>query len=79
MLAKKTSKNQITLPEEIVSAFPEADYFDVDIENDAIRLRPVRIVPGRPTLDQIREKVAKLGLTEKHVDEAIRWARSQKR
>ncbi len=79
MLAKKTSKNQITLPKEIVNAFPETDYFDVDIEDDAIRLRPVRIVPGRPTLGQIREKVAKLGLTEKDVDEAIRWARSQKR
>ncbi len=79
MLAKKTSENQITLPKEIVSAFPEADYFDVDIENDAIRLRPVRIVQGRPTLDQIREKVAKLGLTEKHVDEAIRWVPGPRR
>jgi hypothetical protein len=79
MLAKKTSKNQITLPKEIVRSFPDADYFDVDIENDAIRLRPVRIVPGRPTLGRIREKVAKLGLTEKDVDEAIRWARGQKR
>lgn len=79
MLAKKTSKNQITLPKEIVRAFPETDYFDVDIENDAIRLRPVRIVPGRATLERIREKVQKLGLTEKDVDEAIRWARGQKR
>jgi len=79
MLAKKTSKNQITLPKDIVRAFPDADYFDVDIENDAIRLRPVRIVPGKPALDRIREKVEQLGLTEKDVDEAVRWARGRKR
>ena len=40
---------------------------------------PDKIVPGRPTLGEIREKVAKLGLTETDVDEAIRWARKQKK
>ena len=29
MLAKKTSKNQLTLPRDIVKAFPDAEYFDV--------------------------------------------------
>jgi hypothetical protein len=27
MLAKKTSKNQLTLPKEIVKAFPDTEYF----------------------------------------------------
>jgi hypothetical protein len=29
MLAKKTSKNQITLPKAIVQQIPATDYFDV--------------------------------------------------
>ena len=45
MLAKKTSKNQITLPKEIVKAFPDAEYFDVSIKDNTIRLMPVRITP----------------------------------
>ena len=29
MLAKKTSKNQITLPKAVISRFPAVEYFDV--------------------------------------------------
>jgi len=29
MLAKKTSKNQITLPKAVISHFPDIEYFDV--------------------------------------------------
>lgn len=36
MLAKKTSKNQITLPKEAVQQFPGIDYFEVSVENDKI-------------------------------------------
>jgi hypothetical protein len=79
MLAKKTSKNQIILPKEIVKAFPEAEYFDVSIKDNAIRLMPVKITPVRSSLDSVREKIKKLGLTEKDVGEAIQWARSRKR
>ncbi|MBM4308449.1 MAG: AbrB/MazE/SpoVT family DNA-binding domain-containing protein [Deltaproteobacteria bacterium] len=79
MLAKKTSKNQITLPKEIVKAFPDADYFDVSIKDNAIRLMPVKITPVKSSLDSVREKIKKLGLTEKEVGEAIQWARSRKR
>ena len=79
MLAKKTSKNQITLPKEIVKALPDAEYFDVSIENNTIRLMPVKITPLESSLDRVREKMKKLGLTEKDVGEAIQWARSRKR
>ena len=79
MLAKKTSKNQITLPREIVKALPDAEYFDVSIENNTIRLMPVKITPVPSSLDSVREKMKKLGLTEKDVGEAIQWARSRKR
>jgi hypothetical protein len=79
MLAKKTSKNQITLPKEIVKAFPDAEYFDVSIRDHMIRLMPVKITPARSFLDSVREKIKKLGLTENDVGEAIQWARSPKR
>jgi len=79
MLAKKTSKNQITLPKEIVKVFPDAEYFDVSIRDNTIRLMPVKITPIQSSLDSVREKIKKLGLTEKDVGEAIRWARSRKR
>jgi hypothetical protein len=79
MLAKKTSKNQITLPKEIVKAFQDAEYFDVSIKDNAIRLMPVKITPIQSSLDSVREKIKKLGLTEKDVGKAIQWARSRKR
>jgi len=79
MLAKKTSKNQITLPKEIVKALPDAEYFDVSIKDNTIRLMPVRISPVQSSLDSVREKMKKLGLTEKDVGEAVQWARSRKR
>jgi hypothetical protein len=79
MLAKKTSKNQITLPKEIVKAFPDAKYFDVSIRDNTIRLMPVKITPIQSSLESVREKIKKLGLTEKDVGEAIQWARSRKR
>ena len=79
MLAKKTSKNQITLPKEIVKAFPDAEYFDVTIRENTIRLVPVKITPVPSSLARVRDKMEKLGLTEKEVGEAIQWARSRKR
>ena len=45
MLAKKTSKNQLTLPKEVAEKFPGTDYFDVRVEGRVIELRPVRIEP----------------------------------
>jgi len=36
MLAKKTSKNQLTLPKDIVKAFPDAESFDATVEKNKI-------------------------------------------
>jgi hypothetical protein len=79
MLAKKTSKNQITLPKDIANAFPDAQYFDISIKDNKILLMPVKIVPVGSTLEGVRDKMRRLGITEKHVDEAVRWARSRKK
>jgi hypothetical protein len=77
MLAKKTSKNQITLPKEAVQKFPGIDYFDVSVAGDKIELRPVKIAPVGTSLEKIRKKIQELGLTEKDVKDAIQWARKK--
>jgi bifunctional DNA-binding transcriptional regulator/antitoxin component of YhaV-PrlF toxin-antitoxin module len=79
MLAKKTSKNQITLPKAIANAFPDTQYFDVDIEDGRIILLPVKMQPVKATLEDVRGKMRRLGVSEADVGEAIRWARSEKR
>ncbi len=79
MLAKKTSKNQITLPKKIVTALPETDYFDVTLREGAVVLRPVAISEPGTRLATVRRKIKDLGLTPKDIDDAIRWARARRR
>ena len=72
-LAKKTSKNQITLPKKVINQFPDVEYFDVRCENGAIVLYPVDL----DRADRVREKLEGLGITEKDIGEAIAWARDK--
>ncbi len=72
-LAKKTSKNQITLPKKVVEQFPDIDYFDVRVGEGAIVLYPVDV----DNADRVREKLDALGIDEQDIREAIRWARSK--
>lgn len=75
MLAKITSKNQITLPKAVVEEFPGARYFEVESAEGRIVLTPVRI--GRA--DAVREKLAALGIREPDVSAAVAWARKRTR
>lgn len=77
MLAKKTVKNQITLPKAIVEKLPKTDYFEVSLRGEEIVLRPVVIEAKDTKLERVRSKMKALGLTEKDVDAAIRWARNR--
>jgi hypothetical protein len=77
MLAKKTVKNKITLPKSLVERLPKTDYFEVSLRGDEILLKPVLIESRGTKLDRIRKKIKALGLTEKDVDAAIRWARTR--
>ena len=72
-LAKKTSKNQITLPKKVVEQFPDIDYFDVRVGEGAIVLYPVDV----DNADRVREKLDALGIDKQDIREAIRWARSK--
>ena len=71
MLAKLTSKNQLTLPKKVVSGFPGIEYFEVTGENGRIVLTPVRLTRA----DAVRSKLAELGMTEADVIDAVAWAR----
>ena len=71
MLAKLTSKNQLTLPKAVISDFPNTEYFDVTEENGRIVLTPVRLTRA----DAVRTKLAELDLTDADVAEAVTWAR----
>ena len=72
MLAKITSKNQLTLPKSAVQALGAVEYFDVEVRAGQIVLTPVRIQRG----DAVRAKLAALGLGEDDVADAVRWARA---
>lgn len=74
-LAKKTSKNQLTLPKVVVDRFPGVDYFDVTAEGDRIVLRPVRVGGA----DEVRERLAAAGIDLGDVTDAIAWARRRPR
>lgn len=78
MLAKKTAKNQLTLPKEIADKFPGVDLFDARVERNRIVLVPVKVTPIATSLESIREKMEKLGISEGDVADAVKWARKKK-
>ncbi|WP_069790585.1 AbrB/MazE/SpoVT family DNA-binding domain-containing protein [Cyanobacterium sp. IPPAS B-1200] len=71
MLAKLTSKNQLTLPKSITKEVGEVEYFDVKLENGLIVLTPVKIQRA----DAVRAKLAELEISEEDIIEAVAWAR----
>ena len=75
MLAKMTSKNQITIPKKIVEQIPDTKYFDVELKAGLIVLKPLQIY--ETDLEKIRSKVKGLGLKPDSVREALSWARSK--
>jgi bifunctional DNA-binding transcriptional regulator/antitoxin component of YhaV-PrlF toxin-antitoxin module len=75
MLAKMTSKNQITIPKKIVDQLPETDYFEVELKEGLVLLKPLQIY--ETDLEKIRSKMKNLGLKTDSVREAIKWARSK--
>jgi len=70
MLAKKTSKNQITLPKAIAKHFPDVEYFDIHEEEGRIVLVPLKVNRA----NEVRKKLDELGIKESDIDDAINWA-----
>jgi bifunctional DNA-binding transcriptional regulator/antitoxin component of YhaV-PrlF toxin-antitoxin module len=75
MLAKLTAKNQITIPKKVVDQLPDVKYFDVQLKDGVVVLKPLRVYDTN--LGEIRSRIKKLGLKPDCVAEAIRWARSK--
>jgi hypothetical protein len=73
MLAKKTVKNQITLPKAVVTRFGEVEYFDVSTDGECIILRPLR----RSRAGEVRTRLAQLGIDEQDVTASVSWAREK--
>ena len=73
MLAKLTSKNQLTLPKAALSFCEGTEYFDVTTENGRIVLEPVRLSRA----SAVRAKLADLGLSEDDIADAVNWARDK--
>jgi bifunctional DNA-binding transcriptional regulator/antitoxin component of YhaV-PrlF toxin-antitoxin module len=74
MLAKLTSKNQLTLPKRVLEAVGTSAppvYFEVAVEDGRIVLTPARV----GSADAVRRKLAELGITEADVANAVGWAR----
>ncbi len=74
MLAKLTSKNQLTLPKAVLADFQDSKYFDVTMENGRIVLTPVRLTRA----GAVRAKLADLGIPEAEVADSVAWSRAAK-
>ncbi len=75
MIAKLTSKNQLTIPKKIIEKMPETKYFDIETDGNTIIMKPLTLYDT--DLDKIRKKMKTLGLSQNCVSEAISWARSR--
>lgn len=71
MLAKITTKNQLTLPKAVATRFAGVEYFDVSTDGTSITLRPLQ----RSRADEVWVHLEKLGITEQDVSDAVDWAR----
>jgi hypothetical protein len=78
MLAKKTSKNQVTLPKKALQEIPETEYFDVTTKDGVLILRPVAMTEPGSRLASVRRKIKALGLEPNDVGRAIAWARGRR-
>ena len=73
MLAKVTSKNQLTLPKAILQQIGDVEYFNVQADAGRIVLTPMKVYPA----DKVRDKLQNLGITEKDITDAISFARQR--
>lgn len=75
MLAKLTSKNQLTLPKSITETIGPVQYFEVQSRAGQIILTPVRIQRG----DALRAKLAELKIDAATIQAAVAWGEPDKK
>lgn len=72
MLAKLTSKNQLTLPKAAVAAAGSPEYFQIEARAGQLVLTPIRLQRA----DAVRAKLAQLELGDDDLAAAVAWARA---
>lgn len=72
MLAKLTSKNQLTLPKAAIEAAGSPGYFQIEVRAGQLVLTPIRLQRA----DGVRAKLAQLDLGDDDLAAAVAWARS---
>ena len=72
MLAKLTSKNQLTLPKQVLEALGRPSHFTVEIEDGRLVLSPAHPAGAAA----VRRKLAELGISEADIAAAVTWARA---
>lgn len=72
VVAKRTSKNQLTLPKAVIEQAGLADYYDVTCDQGRIVLTPLH--PGGASA--VRTRLRELGISEADVTDAVEWARN---
>jgi hypothetical protein len=75
VLAKRTFKNQVTIPKDVIDRVGDVEYFDVYYRDGEIVLKPVEVLARGERLSRVRQKMKALGLSETHIEDAVRWAR----
>jgi bifunctional DNA-binding transcriptional regulator/antitoxin component of YhaV-PrlF toxin-antitoxin module len=73
MLAKLTSKNQLTLPKKALEAMGAVSHFQIEVDGDRLVLTPARLGAA----DAVRQKLEELGITDQDIADAIAWARKK--
>lgn len=73
MLAKLTSKNQLTLPKSVTDRLGPVQYFEVQLQAGQVVLTPVRIQRS----DAVRAKLAALALDDSAIEQALAWGQGE--
>lgn len=73
MLAKLTSKNQLTLPKQVLEALGRPSHFTVEVEDGRLVLSPAQPAGAA----EVRRKLVELGITDADITDAVNWVRSE--
>jgi hypothetical protein len=76
MLTKKTAKNQLTIPKALLDQLPPTDYFDAEVVDDALVLKPVKVVQ-MVDIARIRTRLKRRRVRPDDVKQAVLWAREK--
>ncbi len=71
MRARMTRPNQITIPDELALALHGVEYLDIEEKDGCLVLSPLR----QSNLDDVYEKIERLGITKADIADAVAWAR----